>query len=147
MAYNNYFPVGYQPVYYPQQNQMQGTQMSLANQPQPQQPQMNNGIIWVQGEAAAKSYPIAPNSSVPLWDSEANVIYIKSADMSGMPSIKILDYTMRDVAPRAAEIQPQSDFATKDDISILEKEISSLKSKFERMSGGGEKRKEKSDGK
>ena len=143
MAYNNYFPVGYQPMYYPQQNQVQ-----TPIQAQPQQPpQMNNGIIWVQGEAAAKSYPIAPNSSVPLWDSEANVIYIKSADMSGMPSIKILDYTMRDVAPRAAEIQPQSDFATKDDISILEKEISSLKSKFERMSGGGEKRKEKSDGK
>lgn len=143
MAYNNYFPVGYQPMYYPQQNQVQ---TPIQAQPQ-QQPQMNNGIIWVQGEAAAKSYPIAPNSSVPLWDSEANVIYIKSADMSGMPSIKILDYTMRDVAPRAAEIQPQSAFATKDDISILEKEISSLKSKFERMSGGGEKRKEKSDGK
>ena len=142
MAYNNYFPAGYQPMYYPQQNQMQGTQMSLSNQPQ-----INNGIIWVQGEAAAKSYPIAPNSSVPLWDSEANVIYIKSADMSGMPSIKVLDYTMRDVTARTPEISPQSEFATKDDISVLEKEISSLRSKFERMSGVGEKRKEKNDGK
>ena len=141
MAYNNYFPTGYQPMYYLQQNQMQ-------NQPQvqPQQPQMNNGIIWVQGEAAAKSYPIAPNSSVPLWDSEDNVIYIKSADMSGMPSIKILDYTMRDVSPKTAEISTQSDFATKDDISILEKEISSLKSKFDRMNSG-DKRREKNDGK
>lgn len=142
MAYNSYFPAGYQPMYYPQQNQMQ-------NQPQTavQQPQINNGIIWVQGEAAAKSYPIAPNSSVPLWDSEANVIYIKSADMSGMPSIKVLDYTMRDVTARTPEISPQSEFATKDDISVLEKEISSLRSKFERMSGVGEKRKEKNDGK
>ena len=139
MAYNSYYPTGYQPMYYPQQSQMQ-------NQPQ-QQPQMNSGIIWVQGEAAAKSYPIAPNSSVPLWDSEANVIYIKSADMSGMPSIKVLDYTMRDVTPKAAEIRPQGDFATKDDISVLEKEISALKSKFERMSGAGEKRKERTDGK
>lgn len=145
MAYNSYFPAGYQPMYYPQQNQVQGTQMSLPNQPQ--QPQINNGIIWVQGEAAAKSYPIAPNSSVPLWDSEANVIYIKSADMSGMPSIKVLDYTMRDVTARTPEISPQSEFATKDDISVLEKEISSLRSKFERMSGVGEKRKEKNDGK
>lgn len=145
MAYNNYFPAGYQPMYYPQQNQVQGTQMSLPNQPQ--QPQINNGIIWVQGEAAAKSYPIAPNSSVPLWDSEANVIYIKSADMSGMPSIKVLDYTMRDVAPRTSEIQPQMDFATKDDVESLKGEISALKSKFERMSNGGDKRKEKNDGK
>ena len=137
MAYNSYFPAGYQPLYYPQQTQMQ-------SQPQSQ---MNNGIIWVQGEASAKSYPIAPNSSVPLWDSEANVIYIKSADMSGMPSIKILDYTMRDIAPKSPEIQAQSEFATKNDISILEKEISSLKSKFERMSGTADKRKERTDGK
>ena len=147
MAYNNYFPAGYQPMYYPQQNQVQGTQMSLSNQPQVQAPPINNSIIWVQGEAAAKSYPIAPNSSVPLWDSEANVIYIKSADMSGMPSIKVLDYTMRDVTPRTAEISPQMDFATKDDVESLKGEISALKSKFERMSNGGEKRKEKNDGK
>lgn len=145
MAYNSYFPAGYQPLYYPQQMMQNQPQQA---QPQPQtQPQINSGIIWVQGEAAAKSYPIAPNSSVPLWDSEANVIYIKSADMSGMPSIKILDYTMRDTAPRTAEISPQNEFATKDDISVLEKEISSLRSKFERMSGAVEKRKEKGDGK
>ena len=142
MAYNNYFPSGYQPMYYPQQNQMQ-----MQNQPQVQAPPINNSIIWVQGEAAAKSYPIAPNSSVPLWDSEANVIYIKSADMSGMPSIKVLDYTMRDIAPRTAEISPQNDFATKDDVEYLKNEISSLKSKLERMSGSGEKRKEENDGK
>lgn len=145
MAYNSYFPAGYQPLYYPQQ-MMQNQPQQAQPQPQPQ-PQINSGIIWVQGEAAAKSYPIAPNSSVPLWDSEANVIYIKSADMSGMPSIKILDYTMRDTAPRTAEISPQNEFATKDDISVLEREISSLRAKFERMNGAGEKRKEKSDGK
>lgn len=142
MAYNNYFPAGYQPMYYPQQNQMQ-----MQNQSQSQQAQMNNGIIWVQGEAAAKSYPIAPNSSVPLWDSEANVIYIKSADMSGMPSIKVLDYTMRETTPKASEISPQSDFATKDDVESLRGEISSLKSKFDRMSNAGDKRKDKNDGK
>lgn len=140
MAYNSYFPTGYQPMqYYPQNQQMA--------QPQMQQPQQNNGIIWVQGEASAKSYPIAPNSSVPLWDSEANVIYIKSADMSGMPSIKVLDYTMRDTVPRTAEIRHESEFATKDDVESLKNEISALKSKFDRMSGTGEKRKEKTDGK
>ena len=136
MAYNNYFPAGYQPAYYPQQNQMQ-------SQPQ-QQPQMNSGIIWVQGEAAAKSYPVAPNSSVPLWDSEADIIYIKSADMSGMPSLKILDYTMRNATPRSADISPQAAFATKDDISHLKEELNALRAKFERMD---EKRKEESDGK
>lgn len=138
MAYNNGFPIGYQPMYYPQQNQMQT---------QAQQPQQVTNLIWVQGEAAAKSYPVAPNSSVPLWDSEANIIYIKSADMSGMPSIKILDYTMRDNAPRTPEIAAQTNFATKDDISHLEDEIASLKAKFDRVGNANEKRKEQSNGK
>lgn len=97
MAYNNYFPVGYQYLY-PQQQQFQ---QSVPNvQPSIQQPsQPNNGfngIIWVQGEAGAKSYLVAPNTTVQLWDSESPVIYLKSADASGMPSIKVLDYTIRE---------------------------------------------------
>ena len=59
MAYFNGFPASYQPMY-----------------PQYQQPAQNtqqNGIIWVQGEAAAKSYLVAPGSTVQLWDSEGKV--------------------------------------------------------------------------
>lgn len=112
MAYNSYFPVGYQPAnYYPQAQQ-------------------NSGIIWVQGEAAAKSYPVAPNTSVSLWDSEANVIYIKSADASGMPSMKIVDYTMRDTSTRSPEIAPKNDFVTKDELASVRKEIDALKAKL-----------------
>ena len=76
------------------------------------------GIIWVQGEAAAKSYLVAPNSTVPLWDSEKTTIYLKSADASGMPSMRVLDYTIRD------ETQKQ-DYATKDDLKALADEIRS----------------------
>ncbi len=119
MAYN-YFPTGYQQVipqaYMPQGNSFQnGT---------------SSNLIWVQGEAGAKSYMVAPNQTVTLWDSEAQIIYLKSADASGMPSIKILDYTIRDNAPQKANIQPQADFATKDDVVALQKEINALKSKF-----------------
>ena len=125
MAYNNYFPAGYQPYQnYPMQN-------NAYQQMNTQQQQIQNGIIWVQGEAAAKSYPVAPNSSVALWDSEANVIYIKSADGSGMPSMKIVDYTMRDINARRAEMNPQSDFVTKDDLLPIRKDIDALKAKLE----------------
>lgn len=123
MAYNNYYPTGYQPMYQP--NAYSTQMQNVGNQPNTQNP-----LIWVQGEAAAKSYPIAPNTSVPLFDSEANVIYIKSADMSGMPSIKILDYTVRDNAPHKADIQPVADYATKDDLASIQKEIDALKAKF-----------------
>lgn len=123
MAYN-YYPQTYQaPVLYPSQSYQQNTQQS-------------NFVQWVQGEAAAKSFPVAPNTSVPLFDSEANVIYIKSADMSGMPSIKILDYTVRDNTPQKADIKPVSDFATKDDLLNIQKEIDALKAKFGRKNDG-----------
>lgn len=125
MAYNNYFPAGYQPYQnYPMQN-------NAYPQMNTQQQQIQSGIIWVQGEAAAKSYPVAPNSSVALWDSEANVIYIKSADGAGMPSMKIVDYTMRDTNARRAEMSPQSDFVTKDDLLPIRKDIDALKAKLE----------------
>lgn len=119
MAYNSYFPTGYQPYY--QNNAYQQNVM----------PAQQSGIIWVQGEAAAKSYPVAPNTSVALWDSEANVIYIKSADGAGMPSMKIVDYTMRDTNARRSEMSPQSDFVTKDDLLPIRKDIDALKAKLE----------------
>ena len=31
-------------------------------------------MIWVQGEEGARAYMVAPNSTVPLWDS--GLIYI-----------------------------------------------------------------------
>ena len=126
MAYN-YFPQTYQtPIYYPtQSNAFQGVGNVGTNQPNTQ------SLLWVQGEAGAKSYMVAPNQTVVLWDSEQDVIYIKSADASGMPSIRILDYTMRGGSPHKAENADLSGFATKDEVSDLKKEINALKSKFE----------------
>ena len=123
MAYNNYFPMGYQ-QYYPQ---MQGVQ----NLPQQNQPQQNNGIIWVQGEAGAKSYLVAPNSTVTLWDTESETIYIKSADASGMPNMKVLDYKIRGNAVETANIPMQNGFATKDDLNALRDELTALKVRIE----------------
>lgn len=127
MAYNP-FPVGYQPTqfYYPQQQQ--------AQQPQPQPAQQSNGIIWVQGEAGAKSYLVAPNTTVQLWDSESDVIYLKSADASGMPSMKVIDYKIRNNSPdQSASINPQISYATKDDVDTLRAEIDGLKNKMKGM--------------
>lgn len=75
MAYNSYFPTSYQ---YP----------SFAQQQQMPQQQNNNGIIWIQGEGAARSFLVAPNTSVVLFDSDDPIFYIKSADQSGMPKLR-----------------------------------------------------------
>lgn len=110
MAYNSYFPMGYtQPIY---------------QQPMAQQQPQTNGIIWVQGEAGAKSYLVAPNTTVQLWDSENQTIYLKSADASGMPSIKILDYKIRDAVERTeTPLKASVEYATVDSIKEMEKRL------------------------
>ena len=110
MAYYNY-PMNYQPMYQPQ--------------PAPAQQGQQGGIIWVQGEAAAKSYLVAPGSTVQLWDSEKKVIYLKSADASGMPSMKVLDYTVRGEEPE----KPEPVYATKEDLDALAEKVKELSKK------------------
>ena len=126
MAYN--FPVGYQP-YYPTQANTYPTQMNVgATQP------TQNGIIWVQGEAGAKSYLVAPNTTVQLWDSEEQVIYLKSADASGMPSLKILDYTVRSSETASKAFLDLGDkYITKDELEPLKRQIDGLKAELERL--------------
>ncbi len=85
-----------QPMLPMQQPVVQPQQMAQQSMPQTTQ-QPTSGIIWVQGEAGAKSYLVAPGSSVQLWDSENDTIYIKSADQNGMPTMRIFDYHERNV--------------------------------------------------
>ena len=130
--YNNGYPATYQPMF---QQYQQPLAQPMMQQPM-QQPQMqSNGIIWVSGEAGAKAYMVAPNTTVQLWDSESQRIFLKSADASGMPSIKVLDYTIREASKPNAPItepeQPHIDYATKDDVSALYEQISSLRAEID----------------
>lgn len=128
MAYNNYFPVGYnQPYYMP-----------------PQQAAANTGIIWCQGEAAAKSYPVQPNATVQLWDSESQTIYLKSADASGMPSMKVIDYTIRDTqSAQNASLAAQSNNVTRDEFDALFERVNALRGEIDALT---EKKSKKKDG-
>lgn len=93
-GYNNYQYPTYVNTGLPDyRQQMQFPQQQPQAQPtQQQNTTQNNGMIWVQGEAGAKSYLIAPSSAVTLWDSEDKIFYIKSANASGMPSLQKFSY-------------------------------------------------------
>ena len=108
--YNSYYP-------YPQMN------IQPQYNPQTPQNQSASGIIWVQGEAGAKSYMVAPNSTVQLWDSESQTIYLKSADASGMPSMRILDYTIRDNSAPQSHADVSANYVTQDDLKALERKL------------------------
>lgn len=86
----------------------------------------SNSRIWVQGEAGAKSYLVAPNTSVDLWDSEKQMIYVKSADASGMPTMRTIEYSFCDTDKSAP-------FVTHDELESLRNYIDG---KFNELGGG-----------
>lgn len=127
------YPYGYQmPTYY---GQAMPDQLAQLRQNAGYQPPMmgqltgQSSMIWVQGENAAKSYLIAAGNTVPLWDSENQVIYLKSVDASGVPSMRILDYTERTATakmPLQAAQQPGGEFVTRKEFDALEKRCEAL---------------------
>ena len=98
-----YYAPFYRPTYYDQMQAQQNMnqfnqqyQQPIVAQPTVPAPQANNGLVWVQGEAGAKSYPIAPGCTVMLMDSEGERFYLKSADASGMPlPLRVFEYKER----------------------------------------------------
>lgn len=82
--------------------------------------------IWV-NKSGVDSYMVAPNNTVPLWDIDEQVIYLKSADSMGKPSVKILDYTVREI--------PE----TSDELADLRNEIANLKELVESLKKGKRK--------
>lgn len=109
-----------------------GTNYYPAYNYQPQQNQ-NNGIIWVQGLAGAKSYLITPGTNVLLMDSENPVFYIKSADAAGMPMpLRVFDYKERKEEP-----EPKNDerYVTRQEYQNLLERYTDLEMKLNRMKG------------
>ena len=127
----------------PPQPAMMQPQPQLA----PQMPQTVSALTFVLGEAEASAYPVAPGNTVSLWDKNESTVYIKSVDASGVPSMRILDYTERSAAPRrkqAAEAAPaqtaQPEYARAEELRALETRHEQLAAKLDRiadMIGGG----------
>ena len=134
---DNYYAPFYQPNYYgnPAQNRQYPQQYQ---QPVAQPQQSGNGLIWVQGEAGAKSYLVAPGNTVMLMDSESERFYIKSADASGMPlPLRVFAYqelTQQGVqSPMVAEQTNPNNFITREE---FEQRIASLTAQKEVANNG-----------
>ena len=134
MAFNPY----YQNPYYPQpmpDNLMQMRQQQMmqpAPPPVPQNPVAAGGVQWVSSEQEARGYLIAPNSAVALWDSTAPTVYLKQADASGKPTLKIYDLVERaETAPNAPQ-KPGVEFVTREEFDRLAALVGEIKGKKKR---------------
>lgn len=111
-----YYTQAYQPYYY-------------------QQPQQNtSGIIWVSGINEAQMYPVAPNNAVALWEQSGKAIYLKSADATGKPSLRIFELSERKDMPQAADVKAP-EYVTKDDLDEILSVLKGVTGEIEQMKG------------
>lgn len=147
MAYTPYTPL-YQPYAMYQQpmivppNYQPQIQQPIQQQQTPANP---SSIIWISSERDAALYPVAPNNAVALWNQNDPVVYLKQADASGKPTMKVYDLVEREETPaETPEAKPDKtiNYATKDELGAIvgvvkdfDKTIGNLKSEIDSMKG------------
>lgn len=132
-----YTPYGWQNPYYPppmqdnlmQMRQMQQPQMQSQIPQALQNPVAQSGVQWVSGEQEARNWMIAPNAAVALWDSSAPTVYLKQADASGKPTIKVYDLVERLASAPDAQKAPAAEYVTRKEFDALAALVSEMKGK------------------
>lgn len=92
----------------------------------------------MQGESAARSYLVAPNTTVLLMDSESQVFYLKSTDSSGMPlPLRIFDYTERptqqNIPQNTSQAQNQNIPENLDDKYVTREEYKAMEEQYKKF--------------
>lgn len=116
MAYN---PQYYMPQYY--------TYPQAQYQPQTA-PQPVNGLVSVTGMEGAKAYSLPPNSSMPLFDADEDMLYVKTTDAAGYPTIKAFSFK-----PVEAPAEERPDYVTRADFDALVERIDKLTKRREQV--------------
>lgn len=133
MAYYNPMQYSYQPYTPPMADQLSQLRGYQTAQPRVMQGQEQPPMIWVQGETGAKAHMVAPGNTVVLWDSENPLIYIKTADASGMPSMRIFEWTEK-TAPSPSVMQGTAQqYVTVEEYSKLAAMVNELNTKISQM--------------
>ena len=97
--------------------------------PMPQNPLPQSGVQWVSGEQEARSWMVAPNAAVALWDSTAPTVYLKQADASGKPTLKVYDLVERLASAPDAQKAPAAEYVTRKEFDALAALVSEMKGK------------------
>ena len=107
-------------------------QQMQALPPMPQNPLPQSGVQWVSGEQEARSWMVAPNAAVALWDSTAPTVYLKQADASGKPTLKTYDLVERLASAPDAQKAPAPEYVTRKEFDALAALVGEIKGKKKR---------------
>lgn len=127
MAYN---PNMYMPQYSGYQN------ANWYYQPTTTQPV--NGLVSVTGIEGARAYQLPPNSSMPLFDGNEDILYLKTTDAAGYPTIRTFKFEAVDKTegkPLAPDYVPRSEF---DALAAKVEELSQPKTRTRKAVSDGE---------
>mgnify|MGYP006923198383 CR=1 FL=1 len=108
------------PQRYPQQPMQGYYQQPMAAIPQQQVQPVD--LIRVTGIEGARAYPVTPNSTVPLFDADRDVLYVKSTDAGGFPTIRAFTF-----APLQDTQQQQPEYVTRQEFNELKEMIANGK--------------------
>lgn len=167
MAYNSYFPIGYQPYPYqvpqqaPLQQPMAGGMAQIpqtVQQPQPVQPQgipaVVGDMIFVNGREEADAWVVQRGQTVHLWDRNNNRFYVKSVGETGMPNpVEVYVYS-REGQPEPAQERKEpaqagfdpANFVSRDEFEKLKLQLEELMAKANaNAKPAAGRRKEKAD--
>lgn len=87
-----------------------------------------NCLTRVTGIDGAKAYQMPPNSVAALFDDSYDIMYVKSTDGAGFPTIRIFDfYEHKEETPVQQQPVNVENFATKQELETLENEIKQVK--------------------
>lgn len=132
MAYSNYGQSGY--YNYPMSSMQPAPMQMQSYAPAPPQ-QQTQGMIWVDGEVGAKAYQMPAGwpvgTPIPLWDTNDQIIYLKSMNQMGMPNpLQKIHYTMEEhqqsgYLPAASAISgdQHQNYVTRDDFDQFKNEL------------------------
>ena len=141
-----YYPQNYQPIVQPQMIQPQQVQTTPQNVNQVPSQIQNGGFIPVRSESEARSYPVAPGTSVTFKHETAPYCYTKTLGLSQFEAPKFEKYRLVKEEEETDSSETKEDlstiFATKEEIGKvvgvvkgIDDVISALKSDVEAMKG------------
>ena len=100
------------------QNQFYNPQMMNPTPVQPQEQTQN--LIRVNGIDGAKAYQMPANSTVALFDSNEDIMYVKSTDGAGFPSIRTFEFTEKVNVERKS---PDVEYISREEFEEFKKEL------------------------
>ena len=89
--------------------------------------QIQNNIIWVQGEAGAKAYQIPANSNIILMDNDEAKFYIKSTDNVGMTTMRTFEFVETTNDKPNTPANPKEEYVTRQEFEQLKGMIENAK--------------------